>query len=230
VRRYNARDYGGAARIFLALAEQGSAVAQLQIGYQYELGEGVSQDHGEAERWYRQSAEQGNAVAATNLGKLYEQGSGVPENWAEAAEWYRRAAEQGYPEGQFNLGRAYQFGMAVPQSRQEAIRWFDKAGDQGHDQANYFANQLKARNSYIGFRDDAEQAAVVGTRLRTVLLDIEPVGQIFRSSAERMTYLRRASQQADREEAMQRFNSAKMNYDKCMRSGQSGCIAPGPQP
>jgi TPR repeat protein len=230
VRRYKARDYAAAARIFLSLAEEGHAAAQLQIGYQYAAGEGLSQDYGEAERWYRESAEQGNAVAATNLGKVYEDGIGVQENWAEAVEWYRRAAMQGYAEGQFNLGRAYQFGIAVPQSRQEAIRWFDSAADQGHDQANYFANQLKARNSYIGFRSDAEHAAVVGTRLRTVLLNIEPAGQVFRSSAQRMTYLRGASQQADREEAWQRWNSAKMNYDDCQSSGRSGCIPPGPQP
>jgi TPR repeat protein len=161
---------------------------------------------------------------------MYEDGVGVKEDWAEAVRWYRKSAEQGYAEGQFSLGRAYQFGMAVPQSRQEAIRWFDKAGDQGHDQANYFANDLKQRNRYIGFRNDQEHAAVVGTKLRGVLLNIEPAGRTFRNSAERMAYLRQAAQQADHEEAMRQWESKNREYKACRDSGRSGCIGPGASP
>ena len=230
VRLYQAKDYNGAAKVFLKLAEQGDAKAQLQIGYQYEFGEGVRQSHDEAVRWYRKSADQGNSVAQSNLGKMYEDGIGVREDWAEAVRWYRKSAEQGYAEGQFSLGRVYQFGIAVPQSRQEAIQWFDKAGDQGHDQANYFANDLKQRNRYIGFRNDQEHAAVVGTKLRGVLLNIEPVGRTFRNSAERLAYLRSAGQQADREEAMLRWESKNREYKACQDSGASGCIAPPPPP
>jgi TPR repeat protein len=229
-RLYKAKDYAGAARVFLKLAEQGNARAQLQMGYQYAYGEGVRQSHDQAVRWYRKAADQGNATAQNNLGGIYEDGLGVKEDWAEAVRWYRKSAEQGFAGGQFNLGRAYQFGMAVPQSRQEAIRWFDKAGDQGDDKANYFANDLKQRGRYIGFRNDEEHAAVVGTKLRTVLLNIEPVGQTFRNSAERIAYLRRAGRQADREEAMQRWNSQKLNYDNCRKAGRSGCMDPGPPP
>jgi hypothetical protein len=165
-----------------------------------------------------------------NLGKMYEDGVGVKEDWAEAVRWYRKSAEQGYPEGQFNLGRAYQFGMAVPQNRQEAIRWFDKAGDQGHDQANYFANDLKQRNRYIGFRNEQEHAAVVGLKLRSVLLNIEPVGRTFRDSGERMAYLRQAGKQADYEEAMQQWNHKDREYKACRDARRSGCIEPGPPP
>jgi TPR repeat protein len=161
---------------------------------------------------------------------MYEDGKGVKEDWGEAARWYRKSAEQGNPDGQFRLGRAYQFGIGVPQNRQEAIRWFDKAGDQGHDQANYFANHLKQRGTYVGFRNDEEHAAVVGLKLRSVLLNIEPVGHTFRSSAERMAFLRQAGRQADREEAYQRWNGRKMEYDDCMRAHRPGCSDPGPPP
>jgi uncharacterized protein len=156
--------------------------------------------------------------------------SGVPEDWSAAVQWYERAATQGYAEGQFNLGRAYQFGMMVPQSRQEAILWFDRAADQGHDQANYFSNQLKARSSYVGFRNEAERGVVVGFKLRTTLLNIEPAGRVFRSSAERMAYMQNASRQANYDEAMQRWNMAKTRYDNCMSSGGSDCVPPGAQP
>lgn len=192
VRLYKAKDLSGAAKIFLKLSEQGDAKAQLQIVYQYEFGKGVRQSYDEAVRWYRKATDQGSAISQNNVGKMYEDGLGVKEDWAEAVRWYRKSAQQGYAEGQFSFGRAYQFGLAVPQIRQEAIRWFDKAGDQGHDQANYFSNDLKQRNRYIGFRNDQEHAAVVGTKLRGVLLNIEPVGRTFRNSAERLAYLRQA--------------------------------------
>lgn len=230
VRLYSAKDYAGAAKIFLKLAEKGDAKAQLQIGYQYEYGEGVRENHQEGVKWFKKSAEQGNAAAQSNLGGMYEDGKGIKEDWGEAAKWYRKSAEQGDANGQFRLGRAYQFGIGVPQNRQEAIRWFDKAADQGHDQANYFANHLKQRGTYVGFRNDGEHAAVVGLKLRSVLLNIEPVGHTFHNSAERMAFLRQAGRQADREEAYQPWNGRKLEYDDCMRATRSGCSDPGPPP
>jgi len=230
VRLYKAKDYAGAARMFLRLAEKGDAKSQLQIGYQYEHGEGLKENQQEAVKWFTKAADQGNAAAQSNLGGMYEDGKGVKENWGEAAKWYRKSAEQGNANGQFRLGRAFQFGIGVSQNRQEAVRWFDKAGDQGHDQANYFANHLKQRGTYVGFRNDEEHAAVVGTKLRTVLLNIEPVGHTFHNSAERIAFLRQAGRQADREEAYQRWNGRKLEYDDCMRAHRSGCSDPGPPP
>lgn len=230
VRLYKAKDFTEAAKVFQKLADQGNPKPQLQIGYQYEYGEGVRRNYEEAVRWYRKAAEQGNAAAQSNLGMMYEEGRGARENWSEAVQWYRKSAAQGHPDGQFRLGRMYQFGMAVPQSRQEASRWFDKAGDVGHDQANYFANHLKARNSYIGFRNDEEHAAVVGMKLRMVTLNIEPVGRTFRDSAERMAYLRQAGKQADHEEAMREWESKNREYKACRDVGGSGCIGPDPPP
>ena len=230
VRLYKAKDYSSAAKIFLKLAEKGDAKAQLQIGYQYEHAEGVKANPQEAVKWFRKAADKGNAAAQSNLGGMYEDGNGVKEDWGEAAKWYRKSAEQGNANGQFRLGRAYQFGMGVPQNRQEAIRWFDKAGDQGHDQANYFANHLKQRGTYVGFRNDEEHAAVVGLKLRSVLLNIEPAGHAFHTSAERMAYLRQAGRQADREEAYQRWNGRKLDYDSCMQAHRSNCSDPGPPP
>jgi TPR repeat protein len=229
-RLYDAKDFAGAAKVFQKLAEQGNPKGQYRVGYLYERGEGVRQSYDEAVRWYRKAADQGHAKAQNHLGVMYEDTIGVNENWAEAVRWYRKSAEQGEAEGQFNLGRAYQFGLAVPQNRQEAISWFDKAGDQGHDQANYFANHLKARNRYVGFRNDEEHAAVVGLKLRGVTLNIEPVGRTFRNSAERMAYLRQAGKQADYEEAMRQWESKDREYKACQASGASGCIGPPPSP
>jgi TPR repeat protein len=226
IRLYKAKDFTGAAKVFQKLAEQGHPRGQYLIAYQYERGEGVRQSREEAVRWYRKSAEQGYADAQNYLGLMYENGILVKEDWAEAVRWIRKSAEQGNSEGQFLFGRVYQFGIAVPQNRQEAIKWFDKAGDQGHSQANYFANHLKARNSYVGFRNDEEHKAVVGLKLRMATLNIEPAGRTFHNSAERMAYLRQAGQQADRDEAALRYEWANNEYKACRDSGKSGCIPP----
>ncbi|BCA53790.1 HcpA family protein [Nitrospira sp. KM1] len=228
LRLYKAKDFAGAAKIFQKLAEQGHPRAQYRMAYQYERGEGVRKNCDDAARWYRKSADQGYAEAQNYLGMMYEDGICVKEDWAEAVRWVRKSADQGNPDGIFLLGRVYQFGMTVPQSRQEAIRWFDKAGDKGHDQANYWSNQLKGRNTYIGFRNDAERDAVVGLKLRMVTLNIEPVGRTFRNSSERMAYLMQAGKQADDEEAMLQWEWKNREYKACRDAGGSGCIAPDP--
>ena len=74
------------------LAEQGNALAQLNLGIRYANGEGVPEDDAEAVKWYRLAAEQGLAPAQSYLGIMYGQGDGVPENYAEAAKWCRLAA------------------------------------------------------------------------------------------------------------------------------------------
>ena len=57
-----------------ALAEQGNAVAQNNLGYAYDNGFGVPEDDAEAVRWYRLAAEQGDADAQNNLGFMYANG------------------------------------------------------------------------------------------------------------------------------------------------------------
>ena len=60
-----------------ALAEQGNAVAQYNLGFRYANGDGVPQDNAEAERWYRLAAYQGHADAQYSLGLMYQLGYGV---------------------------------------------------------------------------------------------------------------------------------------------------------
>ena len=67
VRLNKAKDYAGAATVFLKLAEKGDAKAQLQIGYQYEYGEGVKENHQEAVKWFKKAAGKGNAAALRSV-------------------------------------------------------------------------------------------------------------------------------------------------------------------
>ena len=77
-----------------ALAEQGDAEAQHNLGIMYVDGRGVSQDYPEAVRWWRLAADQGVAGAQHNLGLMYANGQGVPQNYVEAHMWFNLAAAQ----------------------------------------------------------------------------------------------------------------------------------------
>ena len=78
-----------------ALAEQGDATAQFDLGFMYSNGLGVPEDDTEAVRWFRLAADQGDADAQSSLGFMYSNGEGVPQDDTEAVRWYRLAADQG---------------------------------------------------------------------------------------------------------------------------------------
>jgi hypothetical protein len=230
VRRYKAGQQAAAAKLFLRAAEQGHPRAQLQIGYQYEYGEGVPVNVAEAVKWYRRAADQGDVAAQSNLGSMYEDGKGVPEDWIEAAKWYRKAAERDSASGQFRLGRAYQFGIGVPQNRKLAIEWFQKASAGGNAQARYFAQHLLSPGNFVGFRNEREEQYVIAGKLRTGLLWEEPVGVQFRNSTERNAYIKNLRVKVDRYEAYTAWVLRKNEYDDCKRSNRSYCSDPGPAP
>lgn len=78
-----------------ALAEQGDANAQINLGVMYYNGDGVKQDKTEALKWVAKAAEQGLACAQYNLGVMYENGQGVEKDYTKAVSWYKKAAVQG---------------------------------------------------------------------------------------------------------------------------------------
>jgi TPR repeat protein len=88
-------DYDVALREWRALAEQGDAMAQLNLGYMYDNGYGVPQDYQEAIKWYHRAALQGNDRAQYNLGLMYDSGDGVPQDYVRAYMWYNIAGLDG---------------------------------------------------------------------------------------------------------------------------------------
>ncbi len=229
-RLYQAGQKDQAARQFLKAAEAGHPRAQLQIGYQYNYGEGVPASATEAVRWYAKAAAQNDATAQANLGDMYERGTGTREDWVEAARWFAKSAAQDNATGHFRLGRAYQFGIGVAQNRRSAIADFQKASFLGHAQARSFAQQLQSPGNVIGFRDEPEEAHVIAGRLRTGLLWEEPVGMLFHDSAERLAYIKNLRYRVDHYEAYQAWVLRKNEYDDCRRGGRSPCSDPGPAP
>ncbi|MDR3262633.1 MAG: hypothetical protein LBT78_12495 [Tannerella sp.] len=118
-----------------ASAEQGNAKAQNNLGFLYEVGQGVPQDDGEAVKWYRKAAEQGHAKAQYNLANHYSRGLGVPQNDAEAVKWYLEAANKGVLNAMNNLGAMYAIGRGVEKNEAEAVKWYRIAAGQGDETA-----------------------------------------------------------------------------------------------
>jgi Caspase domain/Sel1 repeat len=90
---YDRANYASALKVWLPLAQQGDAEAQVTLGEIYEkgFGGGVA-DPKLAAQWYLKAAEQGNSRAKVNLGYLYEKGLGVKQDKAAALNWYRKAS------------------------------------------------------------------------------------------------------------------------------------------
>lgn len=76
----------------LALAGQGNAEAQHNLGGCYLEGNGVVKNSMEAAKWFRKAAEQGYKPAQIALSRCYARGVGVEKNLAEAVNWNRKAA------------------------------------------------------------------------------------------------------------------------------------------
>jgi uncharacterized protein len=230
VQLFQSGDKAGAYRLFVSAANSGHRKAATQAGWHNEFGAGVPRNMAEAARWYRKGAELGDSRGQKNLGSMYEAGRGVPEDWIEAAKWYRKSAAQGDPDGQSALARAYAYGIGVPQSRRDAIHWDKLAAAQGNRESAYYVRWLSHPTNNIGFRNAEERNIVIGYRMVDMIVHNEPVGAVFRNSAERKAYLIRVARRLDGDMAYARWWRAKGDYDRCEAARRGGCVNPGREP
>ena len=129
------QDYENALIWYKQAANLGDLVAQTNLGFMYEKGEGVEKDYTKAVYWYRKAAKQGYAPAHNNLGVMYEYGQGVEKDYTKALYWFRKAAEQGDAYAQNNLGVMYDNGEGVEKDYTKAVYWWKKAAKQGEKTA-----------------------------------------------------------------------------------------------
>ena len=88
------KDQTEAVRWYQLAADQDFPQAQFNLGYAYDVGQGVPQDHAHAFTWYRLAAEQGVVGALYNLGLMYDTGKGVPQDDVQAYLWFTLASER----------------------------------------------------------------------------------------------------------------------------------------
>ena len=104
--------------VLMAMAENGNAAAQVNLGVMYANGQGVPEDDAEAVRWYR--------------GISYGNGEGVPQDFVQAHKWFNLAASRGSGENRESAVRnrdliAQQMTAAQIAEAQRLAREWDEA-------------------------------------------------------------------------------------------------------
>jgi hypothetical protein len=110
--------YRAAFRVLLAAARRGDASVFLNLGYAYDVGQGVRRSKRQALRWYRASLATSGGSAAHNIGTIYrDQGDAVV-----AARWFQRAIAAGSPGSRLEYGQLLLAGLGQPREALEQFR------------------------------------------------------------------------------------------------------------
>ena len=125
---FDAGKYQEALGQFRALADHGSATAQLHLGWMYQEGLGVQRNTDEACQWYKKAAESGSPPGQFYLGTFYAR----EKNYQQAVIMLSKAAAQNYMPAIYRLGQMYDAGEGVTLDRKKAIEYIEKAAKMGH--------------------------------------------------------------------------------------------------
>ena len=108
-----------------ALAEQGNATAQYDLGTMYRTGKGAAQDYKSAVKWWELSAGKGYTDAQWALGNMYEEGRGLLQDYKMAHMWYNIAAASGDEDAAENRSRIAKemSPEAINQAQSLARKW-----------------------------------------------------------------------------------------------------------
>lgn len=142
-------------RLLSALAEEGMAAAQFQLGRLYQSGirdpsrglfAEAKTDLEKAVELFRKAAEQGHVRAQAALAYALSEGQGTEKDLAKARQWYSKAAEQGYDEAQLALADMLEHGIGGPEDLAEARRLYWASAEQGNPFAMDSLGALIAAN------------------------------------------------------------------------------------
>jgi TPR repeat protein len=90
-------------RLFLEAAKAGDSSAQLNVGYLYDTGQGVSRSRTQAVYWYRRAVRRGEAAAANNIGTIYRDEGRL----RLAIRWFSTAADMGDGDALLEMAMLY---------------------------------------------------------------------------------------------------------------------------
>ena len=129
---YSSKEYLKAIPLFEQAANMGDADAQVQLGYCYYAGNGVSTDYKLALKWTQKAANQWSLPAFYYMGIYFSEGTGVKKDIREAIYWWDKAANEGYAPAQYKLGICYYYGNGIEKNLEKAKKWLKKSAEQGY--------------------------------------------------------------------------------------------------
>ncbi len=139
---------------FQKAAEQGHAIAQLQLARILDIAE----ENEEAAKWYQRAAAQGNTEAEFELGNLYTAGEGVDKDLEQAVQAYQRAAQQGHADAIRVLAAAFEHGrLNLPIDHERAVSWL-RRGVAHQDRWSMKRLATAYQNGELGLPVDSQRA------------------------------------------------------------------------
>ena len=135
VELFNAGDRVGAFALFESMAEDGLAVAYVQLGRMYDNGWGVRKDRARAFEWYVKGHDAlHDSVSTAGLARLYLAGEGVDRDYDKAFILLSEARHYRIAEVYRSLGMLYDIGKGTVRDRKKAKQMYLRAiakGDRG---------------------------------------------------------------------------------------------------
>lgn len=119
-----------------------SASEMVEIGEQYEKGQGREKDPQKAFYYYEKAAKTGDPTGLNKMGNMYSLGIGCTRNPATAFYYYKQSAEKGNMYAQYNLANCYWAGSGVEDNKEIAIMWFRRSAAQGYKPARNFLQNI----------------------------------------------------------------------------------------
>ena len=108
-------------------AENGHALAQLELAKIYETGKGTTQDNKLAFYWYNKALEQGLIDAIYFIAQCYLNGRGTRQNFKSAFQFHSIAAKLGNIAASFEVAKAYFYGNGVEKNSVKAFVLYNEA-------------------------------------------------------------------------------------------------------
>ena len=169
---HNRGDIATAYLLLQRAASAGDPEAQVNLGYLYARGQGVTQDQAAALRLYQAAAAQGDSEGMNAVGYKYEFGTGVQPDIQWAIHWYCRAVVLGNPRALNNLGRVVFNGKGLPKDVFEARRLWQQAAKLGKSNAMFNLGL-----SYLDVPEDMRDRPLAETWLGRAAAQGQPSAQ-----------------------------------------------------
>jgi len=127
------------------------------LGYKYEIGDGVEQDLKKACEYYKKAAEGGLPIAQSNYGLFLSNGRGCRKNMKKAVEMFKAAADAGEPGGLFYYGMLFFYAEGgMPQDYAKAFEYVQRSADGKFGYAYNALSVMYERG--LGVKQDKKQA------------------------------------------------------------------------
>ncbi|MBC7768028.1 MAG: toll/interleukin-1 receptor domain-containing protein [Phycisphaerales bacterium] len=112
-------------------ANQGYALAQLNLGREFFRSGTTPEDWKQSVDWLNKAAAQGEAEATQLLGRAYLEGRGTEVNPQLAAQYFKRAADSGDSASQLELAKLLLEGNGITKNEKRAVTMITRAAEGG---------------------------------------------------------------------------------------------------